>query len=1057
MDLYQKISDDNRTKYGTEFEKVLKIIINQYSDRTHFIYEILQNAEDAGATHIRFRLEGERLQIYHNGRPFDERDIEGVCGIANGTKEDGTRIGHFGIGFKSVYCYTDRPCIYSGPHHFAIEKRLFPSEVRGIDGLPASETCLILPFDREDVPASIAYNEICEALTKKINADSLLMLNHISDVEIDIKGNADIITIHKERNSLDRAFPESVFALSTQTSYRHKLTGKQREQVADYLFFTDAERDAVAIVFSVNGKELKAIRNSKIYAWFPTAKESHQGFYIHAPFDTTPARDNFKEGQEYGRNNLLLIQRVCKLIWFAFTWMRDHHYLSVSGFRDVFPIHAYEDDEILGNLYQNSVSIVEEEAIIPTNSGEFKCLSDICFPASGNMLDVFNDDDLRRLSGKGNLSWIAREFTTETYSEIRAFLNDQGKMSRMDWKALVQNMDANFLKAKPLNWMENLMSRIEGHCVHRSENDVSCINVARIPFVRTSAGEQICARDERGRLNVYLNNPVIASYRIAADFLKSDIVKGFYQRALRIPEYNVEQETVENILPKYAGKRPAFKTNRPIQENIEDLKTIKDAIYINPRVLELIADKYIVTNGSEWFRPSELYLPSDDRRAGYALVKGILPIQYLADEYERDQSSSLNLDEAFFRKIGCNDGIRAFKADAEEYLKLVALYLGHAESARLRREIFSKRYISRKFDWAFNYEGFPEVFRAMTRDRSLAIARFLNPNVERFSIRGNLVGADDQNFSGRNVYTAEAFSMLGLQLCHAKWIYVRNDPEPHRPIDVDRADILDEYDKYAKRLVDMLPFKDLKNPLSELLERMFDGKEDRELVKRLVSDPDELIKFAKAKAKSDAKDAVKKKRRSIQDLLRDGDRKQKGSAAARDSGISPISEAAMERREKKLDEAFAASLDQFVGVSRAARGLSFSRRESSPEERLFLEQEYHGACQICQKKIIKYNGEPYFDAINIIRSRDLDARLQPTLQYGWNSLCLCPCCAAEYVNCSKKISTLYEQVMGLEIKPGSDEAIYISIEMPEGRQRSIAYSPRHMLALQRALKAFTTQ
>ena len=54
MSLYKKISADNRTKYGTEAEKILKIIINQYSDRTHFIYEILQNAEDAGATYIKF-------------------------------------------------------------------------------------------------------------------------------------------------------------------------------------------------------------------------------------------------------------------------------------------------------------------------------------------------------------------------------------------------------------------------------------------------------------------------------------------------------------------------------------------------------------------------------------------------------------------------------------------------------------------------------------------------------------------------------------------------------------------------------------------------------------------------------------------------------------------------------------------------------------------------------------------------------------------------------------------------------------------------------------------
>ena len=57
MELYKQISDANRIKYGTEAEKILRIIINQYSDRTHFIYEILQNAEDAGATRIQFHLE----------------------------------------------------------------------------------------------------------------------------------------------------------------------------------------------------------------------------------------------------------------------------------------------------------------------------------------------------------------------------------------------------------------------------------------------------------------------------------------------------------------------------------------------------------------------------------------------------------------------------------------------------------------------------------------------------------------------------------------------------------------------------------------------------------------------------------------------------------------------------------------------------------------------------------------------------------------------------------------------------------------------------------------
>ena len=107
--------------------------------------------------------------------------------------------------------------------------------------------------------------------------------------------------------------------------------------------------------------------------------------------------------------------------------------------------------------------------------------------------------------------------------------------------------------------------------------------------------------------------------------------------------------------------------------------------------------------------------------------------------------------------------------------------------------------------------------------------------------------------------------------------------------------------------------------------------------------------------------------------------------------------------------------------------------------------------------ILKYNDEPYFEAINIIKTSNLDDHLLPTMQYGWNSLCLCPNCAAEYNNCSKKISTIYEQAVRAEVESGSDEAIRIQIEMPEGRKRFIAYSPRHMIALQRAFKIFAEE
>ena len=87
MELYKQISDANRIKYGTEAEKILQIIINQYSDRTHFIYEILQNAEDAGATRIQFHLQKEKLVIEHNGRPLMRKTLKEYVVLQTGLRK----------------------------------------------------------------------------------------------------------------------------------------------------------------------------------------------------------------------------------------------------------------------------------------------------------------------------------------------------------------------------------------------------------------------------------------------------------------------------------------------------------------------------------------------------------------------------------------------------------------------------------------------------------------------------------------------------------------------------------------------------------------------------------------------------------------------------------------------------------------------------------------------------------------------------------------------------------------------------------------------------------
>lgn len=49
---YEEIRSKKVEEYGTQFKDWIWILVKQYKDRTHFLFELLQNAEDAKATSI---------------------------------------------------------------------------------------------------------------------------------------------------------------------------------------------------------------------------------------------------------------------------------------------------------------------------------------------------------------------------------------------------------------------------------------------------------------------------------------------------------------------------------------------------------------------------------------------------------------------------------------------------------------------------------------------------------------------------------------------------------------------------------------------------------------------------------------------------------------------------------------------------------------------------------------------------------------------------------------------------------------------------------------------
>lgn len=142
-------------------------VVEKYSDQAHFIYELLQNANDAKATKSSFQLTQNGLYFKHNGNknfwvsnPETERedqqnnnlgDINAITAVAQSNKKDQSTIGKFGVGFKAVFQYTETPHIYDPTFQFKINKFIVPIRLENdLSDRQKNETVFYFPFDKQE-------------------------------------------------------------------------------------------------------------------------------------------------------------------------------------------------------------------------------------------------------------------------------------------------------------------------------------------------------------------------------------------------------------------------------------------------------------------------------------------------------------------------------------------------------------------------------------------------------------------------------------------------------------------------------------------------------------------------------------------------------------------------------------------------------------------------------------------------------------------------------------------------------------------------------------------
>lgn len=280
---------------------IRKLVEDLYPDSTHFIYELLQNAEDTGATEAKFNLLNNKLVFEHNGRPFEERDIYAITDIGEGTKAgDDDKIGRFGVGFKAVFAYSETPHIWSPTYSFKIEELVLPYPLKTIPEV-GELTRFEFPFNNPKKDIELAYQEVSSGLDE-LAETTLLFLNHLESIVWVINGEiqGEVLRIQHSKDHIE-VLKQKKGKVTTSLhflKFEQPVVGLEKQKIAIAFaleFLPDIEKfDSDKPL----NKQLKIVSANpgRVSVFFPAEKEtSGLRFHLHAPFVPELSRASIKE------------------------------------------------------------------------------------------------------------------------------------------------------------------------------------------------------------------------------------------------------------------------------------------------------------------------------------------------------------------------------------------------------------------------------------------------------------------------------------------------------------------------------------------------------------------------------------------------------------------------------------------------------------------------------------------------------------------------------------------------------------------------------------------
>lgn len=448
-------------------------VVDKYTDQTHFIYELLQNADDTSATTVRFVLRPSHLVFAHNGTrlfsisdPANEKqdheegklgDINSITAIGGSNKPEAS-IGKFGFGFKAVFQYTETPYIYDPNFRFKIEHFIVPVELdEDIPERRPDETLFVFPFDHHERTPNEAYADIADKL--KHLSFPLLFLSNLKNIEFEF---GDVVGLYNKETKRSYSFGD----ITAEHICLTQNNGDDFYEENLWLFSrsdSSTHRYSVGFFLDENGK-LRPV-NEPAFCFFPTKETTGLNFIIHAPFLLTDNREGIKARIPHNDN---MIQQLADLAAKALVCLKeignqeslqliDDNILEIIPYnREEFNAQGNKGTISFRPFYEQIQKAFQEEEIIPSIDG-YVTYENAYWAEFPQLPQLFSNNQLKHICCNNDAKWAfvtkGRYETNRSNKELLYYIDTIVK-THIDEKSIISGRQGgSYYNSKLSKWL----------------------------------------------------------------------------------------------------------------------------------------------------------------------------------------------------------------------------------------------------------------------------------------------------------------------------------------------------------------------------------------------------------------------------------------------------------------------------------------------------------------------------------------------------------------------------------------------------------------------------